>query len=145
MSLTLTDYIFISLLFMILSFPDTYSLTNKFTFNIFKIIKNNRPTENGIVIHGLIFVLVIYFYFLNKEQFNNICPPGYKLRAPENSISEPSRSWCELGEKRLEDSDSDDTDDNEEEKKSDVCEVGYTDTKEDSYFNDRKSWCKKNN
>ena len=144
MNSSLIDFIFLTTLFMILSFPRIYKHTDRLTFSVFKIIKNNHPTNNGIIIHGLIFLIVIYFYFKNKEQFNNICPPGFKLRDPENSVLDPSKSWCELGEKRLEDSDEDPVNNNEK-KELNLCEVGYTSTKEDSYFNDRKSWCKKNN
>ena len=144
MHLSQIDIIFILVLFVLLSFPLMYKITDSLTYSIFKIVKNKQPSEIGILLHGIIFILVIYVYFKNKEQFNNICPPGYKLRNPENSIIEPNRSWCELGQKSLEDPDDDDMNDSDEEKKSDLCEVGYTSTNENSYFNDRKSWCRKN-
>lgn len=148
MKIQLLDLIFFLVLFLLLSNPLMYKITNNLTFKMFSLTKSNVPTCLGISVHGLIFLIVIYFYFKSKENFSNLCPPGYELTKPENSIGEPNRSWCKLGNKNLEDSDEDededDEDNNNNNNKSDLCEVGYTETKEQSYFTDRKSWCQKN-
>ena len=150
MKIQLLDLIFFLVLFLLLSNPLMYKITNNLTFKMFSLTKSNVPTCLGISVHGLIFLIVIYFYFKSKENFSDVCPPGYELTKPENSIGEPNRSWCKLGNKNLEDSDEDEDEDednnnnNNNNNKSDLCEVGYTETKEQSYFTDRKSWCQKN-
>lgn len=144
MKLVLTDIVFFVLLFIVLSSPFMYKITNKLTFNMLNTTSKGLPNCLGVGIHALIFFIVIYFYFKNKENFD-VCPPGYQQTKANTSIFEPNRSWCEMGNKNLEDSDDDDDNSNDnKDKEADVCESGYTSTKEDSYFTDRKSWCRKN-
>ena len=57
-------YIYIFVLFLILSSPFMYNLTNKILKNLVKICyKNNCPTFYGLIIHTFIFLLLIRFIF----------------------------------------------------------------------------------
>ena len=62
-------YIYIFVLFLILSSPFMYNLTNKILKNIIKITyKNNRPTFYGLIVHTFIFLLFVRLIL----QFNNL-------------------------------------------------------------------------
>ena len=62
-------YIYIFVLFLILSSPFMYNLTNKILKNIIKITyRNNCPTFYGLIIHTFIFLLLVRFIL----QFNNL-------------------------------------------------------------------------
>ena len=132
----LIDIILIVTLFLLLSLPITYQITNKLTYSIFNIISSNGcPNINGIILHLFIFSIVIYFY-INKiadtESFN-LCDPGFKLSDPLKSYQNPSKSWCEYGTEK----------DNQElgnpKKKS--CNENDNEDDDEDYYTDKKSWC----
>jgi hypothetical protein len=57
-----------ALIFILLSSPQSYRLTNKIFEPYFCIetIKNDKPTWNGIIIHGIVFMLVTR-YLMNHD------------------------------------------------------------------------------
>ena len=60
-------------IFIILSSPQSYQLTNKIFEPYFCMatIKNDKPTWNGIIIHGIAFMLVTR-YLMNHDIDNRI-------------------------------------------------------------------------
>ena len=71
--------------------------------------------------------------------------PGYKVTDVYNSFFHPEKSWCEYGsgKRGYETSDSDLTDDLNNDKKQKFCEGDYRQTTaHESYYDNRKSWCK---
>ena len=143
--LNIIDILFFVLLFIIISSPFMYKLTKCLILNTTD--SKGYPNYIGIFIHSLIFGIVTYFYFKSKESFENICPPGYTQSKPNKNYFIPNKPWCELATKKMEASDDDEeNDDNDEEEETqnpNLCDADYTSTKEDSYYTDTKSWCRK--
>mgnify|MGYP001307509105 CR=1 FL=1 len=68
---------FITLLFIILSLPQTYQLTNKVlpTFN-------KTPTYLGIIIHSIVFaIIIIVTKYLKREKFVNCKEGDYSMKS----------------------------------------------------------------
>ena len=99
MKLVLLDIIFFVLLFIVLSNPFMYKITTRLTFNMLNLTNKGIPTCLGVSLHALIFFIVIYFYFKTKENFD-VCPPGYEQTEADNSIFDPNRAWCKMGDKK---------------------------------------------
>jgi len=110
----------------------------------------------NLIIKSLIFILTLSYLIKFTDPFT-VCPPGFKMRDASNSINDPYHSWCEYsGQNKTDELIENDSDENEEEEeenqenndrikaKTKIC---GPDSKymEDSYYEDRKSWCKLNN
>ena len=65
MKLVLLDIIFFVLLFIVLSSPFMYNITNKLTFNMLNTTNKGVPNCVGVYLHGLIFFIVIYINISN--------------------------------------------------------------------------------
>lgn len=55
-------------IFILLSSPESYKLTNKIFEPYFCVatVKNDKPTWNGIIIHGIVFMLITR-YLMNHD------------------------------------------------------------------------------
>jgi hypothetical protein len=125
-----------------------------FTFILLLLINITNNYNLNLVFKTLFFALVLS-RLKHKDNFT-VCPPGFKIRDASNSIFDPNRSWCEYsGQKKTDELIENDSDEDEEEEeyqededrikaKTKVC---GRDSKyiEDSYYEDRKSWCELNN
>ena len=85
-------YIYIFVLFLILSSPFMYNLTNKILKNVVKISnKVGRPTFYGLIIHTFIFLLLIRFIFeIDNITEGNVLDKN--ITSEEIDTSDPSHS-----------------------------------------------------
>lgn len=72
-------------IFILLSSPESYKLTNKIFEPYFcvKTVKNDKPTWNGIIIHGIVFMLITR-YLMNHDlddQILNVFKNDDKLKS----------------------------------------------------------------